>query len=145
MNNKEQNISDPKQVLWILYGVLGFSQIMFIIVFEWFVYQEAKESIPFALEIFSGIAIVTAFLSHIFYRKRLRNPFSNGINRTTTFPSETQINDQNLSAYIVAWALGESVTVYGLLGNFFGINKPINYCFFAVGILLHLLHRPQFK
>jgi hypothetical protein len=154
------NTAPTKNATWMLYGVLGLSQLVCIFVFEEFIYVEEIEGMSNILPVLAAITMVIAFISHNIYKKASSLNISE--EQLQTIPAYRDAVDMieadkmeefksshevsfRMTGYVLCWALGELVTIMGISGYYLGINKPYNYFFFGAGILLHLLHRPIFK
>ncbi|MBT3584115.1 MAG: hypothetical protein HN509_04355 [Halobacteriovoraceae bacterium] len=44
---------------------------------------------------------------------------------------------------VVSWALSETITIFGAVSLVIGLDSTVFYSFLAIGIGLHLYHRPQ--
>lgn len=133
MNQNQPKAS--KQTLWILWSALLFS-LFLLLGIRVFVLENQRidpqiDNFSLYLSIFASLSVILIFLSEMFYRKA-----------TIGSPKEVTLKIQ--THYIVSWALGQSIAIYGLpLFILLGEQSLVySNLAFAVGIGLHIYHRP---
>ena len=128
----------PKQVVWIIWAALLGSQFIYLAV----LYFKGKLSEVIANDMtYIGAMGAMAFsilaISEFFWQKT-KNKNSSDPSKANSYTPERFTNS------IIAWALGESIAIYGLVLGFLNKAEPnIIYSFFALAIALHLYRKPN--
>lgn len=144
MNSNQPNPAISMATLWILWVALLTSHIMVSGVGHFFLFQQAggeNEAGQNFLYVFLAMAIAITVISQFFFgkAKAFLHLRANGESQ-----AEEQIK-KSMVPFILCWALGESITIYGLVLPTVGGTNMIqfSYGFFALGIGLHLYRRPN--
>ncbi len=129
--------SKSKSIRMILWFALLMSNIMMAGIAFNIIFPKATGSLANALPIFASIAIVIAFVSKFLYGKA-RGIISD--NSLSTHEKHTK----SFVLFILSWAIGESISILGLIYGMMGPTDMVHYgyYFFAIGIGLHLTNRP---
>lgn len=127
-----------KQVSTVVWTALLVSNIVIVFVAKMIVFNGADAAASKVVsDIIAGLAIIMIMASRLVYSQAKK--LSTNIN-----PNE-KFNTKSFVLYIGAWALGESVSILGLLYGVMGGAKAYEhaYFFFVMAILVHLAQRPK--
>jgi hypothetical protein len=138
MQDEKTDLNKAHQTLVIVWAALLFSQVLFLLMIylvkrEVFVFdfsQPIGGGDPILVMALAGVSVVSFFLSISFRRKFVREAIGK---------QEVKLVQTGM---IIGCALGESITLFGLLLVFIE-NYSYFYFFFALGILAILLSYPR--
>lgn len=141
MKAQEQQPQVTKQSIWMIWGALLMSQLVFCGVGHFKIFPTVPEGMKInVLIIMASIAVVLLFVSHIFFRKG-KNLLSESNQSHDVDISQMQ---QAFTFLVAGWGLGEAVTIMGLILPIIGGVGLIeySYMFFSMGIGFHIYRRP---
>lgn len=117
------------QTLKILFFALLMSQFIFLGVGKFILWEglEPQEGAEIFLYVIASVSLIILFVGQLTFGKA---------------KSAASI-DEALTLYILTWALGESVSIFGLILPILGVEIQYSYLFFAAGIGAHLLRFPK--
>jgi len=124
------------RVRWILWGALLGTQLVYVALAASGLARIRQEplDLPVLPIAFGGVALTTAVLSHIFWRR------ASGAGRALHERGPEPVAAQ--TGYLVAWVCDESVAIYGLVLALLAFGPGTWLAFSGAGLALMLLHRP---
>ncbi len=133
VEESNQNFVIEKIIPKVIYFAMLFSNIIFVSIYFQIIYLSLQkiDKNSIMLFVFIAAALVMAFLSHIFYQSSKDYKLKD---------SPSTIHPAQLTHLVICWALSEGIVIFGLIGGFLGFSLIESLSFFAVGILLHLIH-----
>lgn len=135
--NSPAEVQTDKKIVWIIWTALLVSHFVYLGVLFYLgkLNEPINKDMTF-VAIMGMMALSILFISEFFWKKVKSNAPRQG-------PSDTYSPKMFTNA-IIAWALGESITIYGfVIGMLLKADLSIVYSFFALGIALHLYRKPK--
>ncbi len=135
--HKDQMVNQALLILWMAMMVSNLI-VVGVSYFIFFPHEPTGEPASFFLPVLTIISLGVGYVSHLIFER------VNSIKQNSELSALIK-SQRSFSYYILSWALGESITIFGMVYSMLAIGemKGVAYGFFLAGIYLHILHRPR--
>lgn len=137
-NPNQAQAETPKNIVWIIWIALLASQFIYLgVLFYMGKLKVTPVNDMTYIGAMGAMALSILGISEFFWQKTKEQKSSD--------PSKTSVyTPEKFTNSIIAWALGESIAIYGLVLGFLEKAEPnIIYSFFALALALHIYRKPN--